>query len=135
MNRKEQYLKQSLKQEATAFEINPPESAHSEIMRKVEIQGLKSGRLDKGITHSRKINWFLPMGATLTALILVMMNLPQSIESNSSDSSLENSTLPLQIVDLDDLSMRLETHLANEFKQEQEAIKKDLIYMKNLFLL
>ena len=123
-------IEQHLKQDAKAFKIIPPEIVHSKIMGSINsldaIQDAKKSRMKF---------WFLPFGATLVTLLLIVFNLQQSYVESAAKVYVSLNVPLIQVVNVNDFSINIESHFMNNIKQEQEAIQQDIAYMKSLFVL
>lgn len=143
----------TLKQDANAFKQSPPNSAHEHIMHGIQIEQFaknqaahktKQGtRQDSSRSLLSKLTnysyWILPTGLSAASLLIVLnmqtQDIKKELESENMQPQITVVQLDLETLSINSLSVALESNLVAKIKTEKQALKNDLEYMKNLFIL
>ncbi|MFK8010553.1 MAG: hypothetical protein AB8B80_00835 [Marinicellaceae bacterium] len=126
-------LEQQLKRDAKAFYKNPPHGFHESVMRKVENTVHSNGKVKSFETFK----WFIPSGFVAAAIMLVVINMTPAtkIDSTVAQTHLNLKSVQISKLNINDLSMNLESNLISHIQAEKKALQADFQYMKSKFTL
>jgi hypothetical protein len=123
-------LKKKLKEDAKAFALKPDCSLHHNIMNKIEKANLLKIQKYSWVNH-----WLLPAGFVAAASLLVLINISKPLSTDSSDNLIGENQEIVQYLDIDSLSLSLESNLLGRINSEKQALKRDFETLKNLYVL
>ncbi len=133
-------IEQKLKEGAKTFRVEPRSIVHENIMKNV---ASRPPEISVPLIKSQKPSWhwFLPAGLTAVIAMSVFIfvnndvqDLPKAASNNSHLSSeLLSMTKVVEQMDVNVLSLALETELTTKMESEKKALMKDFYYLKTFF--
>jgi len=126
-------LKEKLIKDAQAFKKKPSAKVFDSIVQSIE----NTNNTDIESKSFVSFNWLIPSGFVAAALMLIMLNLiPEPvIEKQPVHALSEQKMVEISNLNINTLSVALESKLISKIQAEQKALNADFNYMKKFFTL